>query len=121
MIEDEIISIEEIDDCMTVDIEVDGDNLFFANNILTHNSQLSRGNLLVGIDELTEGFMADSWKKVGISDLLIGMAATTEERAAGRMNFKTLKSRNGIKDMIIPLNVVYQEMRIDDLTKKNKP
>lgn len=119
MIYDEIIAIEDYaEDDMTVDIQVTGDNLFFANDILTHNSQLNRSNLSVSIDDLTEGFMADSWRKVSISDLLIGMAATPEERQNNRINFKTLKSRNGIKDMIIPLKVVYEQMRIEDLTKK---
>lgn len=118
MIYDEIVSIEEVDEGITIDIQVTGDNLFFANEILTHNSQLNRGNLLVGIDELTEGFIADSWKKMSISDLLIGMAATPAERAAGRINFKTLKSRNGIKDQVIPLNVKYEQMTISDIHKK---
>jgi hypothetical protein len=115
---DEIISIEEVESGDTIDIEVSGDHLFFANDILTHNSQLSRGNLLVSIEDLTEGFMADSWRKVSISDLIVGMAATPEERAANRINFKTLKSRNGIKDEIFPLKIEYEKMTISDLAKK---
>ena len=38
MIYDEIIKIEEIGIEETIDISVDGNNLFFANDILTHNS-----------------------------------------------------------------------------------
>ena len=115
---DKIINIEEVDEGMTVDIEVDGDHLFYANNILTHNSQFNRSNLSVSIDDLSEAVLADSWKKMMIADLLIGMASTPEERAAGRMNFKTLKSRNGIKDLIIPLKVIYEQMTITDISKK---
>ena len=44
MLEDKIVSIEEVEEGVTVDIEVDGDNLFFVNDILTHNSQLNRYN-----------------------------------------------------------------------------
>ncbi len=36
MILDEIVSIKKIGREMTVDIEVDGDHLFYANGILTH-------------------------------------------------------------------------------------
>ena len=38
MILDEIVSIRKVGIRRTVDIEVDGDHLFFANGILTHNS-----------------------------------------------------------------------------------
>ncbi len=35
---DKIVSIECIGEMDTVDIEVSGDHLFYANDILTHNS-----------------------------------------------------------------------------------
>ena len=38
MILDEIVSIKKIGSKTTVDIEVDGDHLFYCNGILTHNS-----------------------------------------------------------------------------------
>jgi len=38
MMQDEIISIEKLGKRKTVDIEVSGNHLFYANNILTHNS-----------------------------------------------------------------------------------
>ena len=38
MILDEIVSIKKIGIRKTVDVEVDGDPLFFCNGILTHNS-----------------------------------------------------------------------------------
>ena len=82
-------------------------------------SQLNRSNLEVGIDQLTEGFLADSWKKMGIADTLIGMANTVEERSIGRINFKTLKNRNGAKDQILPLRIIYEQLRITDITKNN--
>ena len=37
MVEDKIVSIELVGEEDTVDISVSGNNLFFANNILTHN------------------------------------------------------------------------------------
>jgi intein/homing endonuclease len=35
---DEILSIDPIGEMDTIDIEVSGDHLFYANGILTHNS-----------------------------------------------------------------------------------
>ena len=49
---DEIVSIEELDDDYTIDIEVDGDHLFYANDILTHNSAYSGGS--AGMEDLSE-------------------------------------------------------------------
>jgi len=107
-----ITSIELVEDeGITVDIEVDGDNLFFANDILTHNSQLNRSTLTLTIDELSEGSLSDSWKKMMIADGLIAMHNTPEERSLGRINFKTLKSRNGEKDLILPLKIYFVLMK----------
>ena len=39
---DEIVSIKKIGIRKTVDIEVDGDHLFYCNGILTHNSAAGR-------------------------------------------------------------------------------
>lgn len=42
MILDEIVSIRKVGIKTTIDIEVDGDSLFYCNNILTHNSAAGR-------------------------------------------------------------------------------
>lgn len=81
-------------------------------------TQFSKNNLNVSIEELTEFYIADSFKKVMVSDCLIGMAAKPEERAAGMINFKTLKSRNGAKDIIIPLTIDYPKLLIKDLAQR---
>ncbi len=118
MKEEKIISIEELEEGQTIDIQVTGDNLFFANNILTHNSQLQRSAMNLTIDELSEGNMGDSWRKIAISDSVVLAHNTPEERSMGKINFKTVKARNGIKDSIVPLRIVYPEMRVDELRKK---
>ena len=38
MVLDEIVSIKRVGVKTTIDIEVDGDHLFYCNDILTHNS-----------------------------------------------------------------------------------
>lgn len=86
---------------------------------LVSGSQFSRANLNMPIEELTEGALADSWRKMWGADTLLGVANTPEERIAGRINFKTLKGRNGPKDIIIPLRVFYDQMRITDIRRQH--
>ena len=47
----EVISIEEVGDMDMIDIEVSGNHLFYANDILTHNS-----NSDVGLEDTSESF-----------------------------------------------------------------
>jgi len=81
-------------------------------------SQFNRGNLGISIDDLTEGFLADSWKKMMIADCLIGMVASQEDRLNNRINLKSLKNRNGPKDVIFPLTIYYEQLRMIDINKK---
>lgn len=52
LIEDEIISIEELGEEITYDIEVSDDHLFLANGILTHNS--ADGKKMSGLNSISE-------------------------------------------------------------------
>ena len=80
-------------------------------------TQFNRSNLLTNIDSLTEGNLADSWKKMNTADCLIGMHNTPEERANGRINYKLLKCRNGAKDVIIPMNIAYDKLLITEVMR----
>lgn len=77
-------------------------------------SQFSRQVMDLTIDEITEGKIADSWKKIMVGDGVIAMANTPEERANGRINYKIVKNRNGPKNVIIPLRVIYEQLKIID-------
>lgn len=118
-LEDEIISIEELDEEYTIDISVDGNNLFFANDILTHNSQtnrsVSRDNM--SAEDLTEAVIAESFKKLSIADFMLALVATPEDRVKGNINMKVLKDREGAKDIIIPMKVNYPQLRLYDVGK----
>lgn len=81
-------------------------------------SQFNRGNIGITIDDLTEGFLADSFKKMFSADCLIGMVASPEDRINNRINLKALKNRNGPKDVIFPLNIYYEQLRMSDINKK---
>ena len=117
LFEDEIVEIEEIDEMGLIDIEVDGDHLFFADDILTHNSQFQRSVLDKPIEEISEANIGESWKKVKIADGLIAMGMTALERQNGILNMKGVKNRNGVKDWIVNMEIEYQYLRIID----NKP
>ena len=83
---DEIVSIKKIGERQTIDINVSGDNLFFANDILTHNSGASS----------TEVDMTDTSDSFGIAftvDLLLALITTEELEQMGQIMIKQLKNR----------------------------
>lgn len=83
-------------------------------------SQLNRDVVkhALTIEELTEGVLADSFKKLMIADWMLALGNTPEERAKGILNFKILKDREGQKDLIIPMRINYPQLRIQDVTDK---
>ena len=86
--QDEIVSIEEVGDRETVDISVSDNNLFYANNILTHNSAYDEVN--PGIDSTSES--------MGLSmtvDAQISLWANDEDREMGVIHAAIQKSRFG--------------------------
>lgn len=92
---DEIESIEELDERELLDIQVSGDNLFYANNILTKNS--------IGLPQ-TADFM---------------FAATTDEvlEDNNQQLFHLLKTRWGNKSSVKPklVNIDFNKMRYSDI------
>ena len=106
---DEIISIEEINMIDMIDIQVSGNNLFFANEILTHNSSGEKTP-----SEVNEYDISESHKKIMTLDTCIAIVATPGMRAQGQAAFKTLKARMGIKDYVLPLNVSYEYFKFTE-------
>lgn len=85
---EKIINIEEIDDLVPMlDIETDGDHLFFANDILVHNSALEA-------DEIHQGHIQGGISKVNTVDNLIPIIQTEQMRAAGEYVLSFAKTRN---------------------------
>lgn len=84
-------------------------------------SQFNRTVLNKPIEEIDEGSIGESWKKVKIADALIAMGMTAEERLNGRINMKGVKNRNGPKDWIANMVIQYEYLKIIDqksITKK---
>ena len=83
---DEIVSIKKIGEEETIDITVSGDNLFFANGILTHNSGMNNSDIdLTDTSESTGGPMT--------ADLLLALISTEELENLGQIMVKQLKNR----------------------------
>ncbi len=85
---DEIISIEELEDTETIDISVSGNNLFVANNILTHNSAFDSSD----ID------MTNTSESIGLAatvDAMFALITSEELESMGQIMIKQLKNRWG--------------------------
>ena len=82
--EESITNIEELDyDIEMIDIEVNGNHLFFANNILTHNS-----NSDVEITDTSESFGLPA-----TADLMVAFMRTEQLDKMGQIMVKQLKNR----------------------------
>lgn len=110
---DEILYIEEVDDLMdTIDIQTDGNHLFYANKILTHNSGGSLGYAGADIS------MNNTSDSAGINmdaDAIFALFQLEGEREIGRLNVKILKNRlGGFVGTIFNMNVDYNTLRVRD-------
>jgi hypothetical protein len=87
ILEDEIISIEEYDTIDTIDIELDSKNrLFFANDILTHNSGWESTDL-----NITN--VSESAALLHTVDVLFGIITNAEMKARKEYYLKCLANR----------------------------
>ena len=89
---DEIISIKKVGRDETIDISVSGDNLFFANNILTHNSGANSSDI-----EMTD--ISESFGTAATADLLLAIISTEELDNMNQVMIKQLKNRYSDKSI----------------------
>lgn len=78
-----ILKIEELDEREMIDIEVSGNHLFYANNVLTHNSSSDV--------ELTD--TSESFGLPATADLMFALISTEELEELGQILVKQLKNR----------------------------
>ena len=117
IIEDEIISIEECGEIETMDIEVGGNHLFFANDILTHNSAYNDK------ENSTLANISESLKKVEHADHIALIKNLIEEKdeeniqrrpEVGDFKIDILKNRSGPKNVYAKLKSNFSKFRIYD-------
>jgi len=116
-IEDEIVSIEECGEYETMDIEVEGNHLFYANDILTHNSAYNDK------EEVSLSNMSESIKKVEHSDHVALIKNKVEEKddrdirvasEIGQFKVSIAKNRSGPKNVHVNLKSNFSKFKIFD-------
>lgn len=124
---DEIVSIRKVAPQKTIDITVSGDNLFYANDILTHNSGMNNSDI-----DMTN--TSESSGTPMTLDFYFAIIRTEELDEMGQLMVKQLKSRFGdinyYKRFVIGVELSkFKLYNIDDPTadlvdvgkKDNKP
>lgn len=82
----DISSIKKVGVRKTIDISIDGDHLFYANNILTHNSGYANSD--PGMEDTSESFGLNF-----TADLTIALISSQEMESMGQIMFKQIKNR----------------------------
>ena len=105
---DEIVSIEEIEPQEMVDISLDGNNVFFANDVLIHNCAVNQ------TENVDNSKLSDSIGTAMIADFILFLLQSEEMKANKTMILKVTKNRfNGRTDQWI-MDIDYSKMRFKD-------
>jgi hypothetical protein len=88
MVLDEIVNIQKIGIRKTRDITVDGDHLFFTNDILTHNSASGDTN------DISEENIQGGIAKIQSADNVLAFIPNSASRDSGIIRAKLLKTRD---------------------------
>jgi hypothetical protein len=101
-----ILKIEELDERELIDIEVSGNHLFYANDILTHNSSSDV--------ELTD--TSESFGLPATADLMFALISTEDLEGLGQILVKQLKNRYASTDKYrrFVLGIDRSKMRLYD-------
>ena len=107
-IDDEIIEIEYIGEQDTIDINVSGNRLFYANDILTHNSAVDEA-------EQTQAMIGGGISKIQRADNVIAIyqSASMKERGEFVCTFLKTRSSAGVNSKVY-LHFDVDSMRITD-------
>lgn len=110
---DEIISIEEIEPQEMVDISLDGNNVFFANDVLIHNCATNK------VDDVDNSAISDSLGTAMTADFLLFLLQNEEMKAKSEIVCKITKNRFNGKTDIWVMGIDYPKMRFFDIEKTN--
>lgn len=108
---DEIISIEEIEEREMIDINVTGNHLYFANGILTHNS--ATGNSL-DIKNVGNDSVSDSLGSIMTADFIMFLLQTEQMKEEKLITCKCTKNRFTGRTDTWNMNIDYEHMRFSD-------
>lgn len=109
---DEIISIEYLDERQTYDINVEGlDHFFYANDILTHNSATGAN---LDIKSVDNDSVSDSIGTVQTADFIMFLLQTPQMKEEGLMTCKVTKNRFTGRTDFWDMNIDYEHMKFSD-------
>ena len=104
---DTIVKIEKIGKEKTIDISTDGNNLFYANGILTHNCGYNNPNMA----------LEDTSESSGIAhtaDFIHSLWQEEGDKEQGVISSTILKNRYGIIGKRMKFSINYNNLTIDD-------
>jgi hypothetical protein len=107
--DDEIVDIEEYGETEVIDFNVSGDKLFYANNILTHNSATNN------IDEADNSNVSDSMGTVMTADFMMFLLQNEEMKEKQEIVCKVTKNRFAGRTDTWMMNIDYEHMRFNDM------
>jgi hypothetical protein len=110
--QDEIVEIRECgDNIALLDIEVDGDHLFWANGILTHNSSIDAEG------KFNHSHVAGGISKINTADNVFSLYAPTHMKEKGEFRLTCQKARSSASlDKEVTLCYNNESMRLTDPT-----
>lgn len=108
---DEIESIEEVDPVEMVDISLDGNNVFYANNILIHNCAINK------VDGVDNTAVSDSYSTNATADFMCFVLQNEQMKENSEVVLKITKNRyTGITDSFM-MRIDYPKMRFCELAE----
>jgi hypothetical protein len=112
---DEIVDIKFMGVQDTIDINVDNDRLFWANDILTHNSSVNEM-------EMDHSHISGGISKIQTADNVIAILATPAMKERGQYQFQFLKTRSssGVGSKVV-MGFDVDTLRIFDMEEDNMP
>jgi hypothetical protein len=105
--EDEILEIVEVGEVETIDICVSNDNLFYANDILTHNSGFSEED--PSLDKISEGISL-----ANTADCIFNIWQSDEDKENGYINMGIAKNRFGPNFGSTVLKIDYTTLTLEE-------
>jgi hypothetical protein len=105
---DEIISIEYIGEQNTYDIDITGNHLYFANDILTHNSAVNN------VDASNDS-VSDSIGTIMTADFIVFLLQNEQMKEENLITCKVTKNRFTGRTDQWDMNIDYEHMRFNDL------
>jgi hypothetical protein len=113
--DDEITSIEEVGEMELVDFDVSGNHLFYANDILTHNSST---NETKNVDNSN---VSDSIGTVMTADFMLFLLQDEQMKEKKEIVCKVTKNRFAGHTDTWLMNIDYEHMRFNDMLVQGTP